>query len=137
MIEATIGADKGKGSDEAGILGCRAPQMVTKELWVHLLGYNLVRLLMVEAAQSADCQARDISFRHAQQSWVAWVLLGAPLDEPGWQRLLERIAFRRVRQRPGRREPRAVKRRPKPRVLLDLPRDIARICHHAYERKRR
>ena len=126
-----------KDTLEAGILGCRAPNMVTKELWVHLLGYNLIRLLMAEAAQSACCQAREISFRHAQQSWMAWVLLGAPLDEHGWQRLLERIACRRVQQRPGRREPRALKRRPTPRALLDLPRDIARICHHAYERGRR
>ena len=121
----------------AGVLGCCTPEMVTKELAVHLLGYNLIRLLMCEAAATADLEPRQMSFRHTQQLWCAWVRQGAPLDEGGWQVLLSRIARRRVRNRPGRREPRAIKRRPKPRSLLNLPRRLARTVCHRYERKGR
>ena len=121
----------------AGVLGCCSPEMVRKELAVHLLGYNLIRLLMCEAAAAAELEPRQMSFRHAQQLWGAWVRQGAPLDERGWQLLLSRIAQRRVRNRPGRREPRAIKRRPKPRSLLNLPRRWARTVCHRYERKGR
>ena len=121
----------------AGVLGCCTPEMVTKELAVHLLGYNLIRLLMCEAAATADLEPRQMSLRHTQQLWCAWVRQGAPLDEGGWQVLLSRIAQRRVRNRPGRREPRAIKRRPKPRSLLNLPRRLARTVCHRYERKGR
>jgi hypothetical protein len=40
-IETTLGMD---------VLRCLTPQMVQKELWVYLLAYNLIRLLMAEAA---------------------------------------------------------------------------------------
>ena len=111
--------------------------MIVKELLVHVLGYNLVRLLMCEAAVAATLEPRQISFRHAQQCWIAWVLAGAPLDEPSRQVLLARVAQHRVRNRPGRREPRAIKRRPKPRALLDLPRGAAQTVCELYERKGR
>ena len=62
-------------------------------------------------------------------------LLGAPLGEAGWQLLLPRIAQRRVRNGPGRREPRAIKRQPKPRSLLNLPRRWARTICHRHERR--
>jgi len=110
----------------AGILACRTPEMVLKELAVHVLGYNLVRLLMCEAADEAGLEPRQISFRHAQQCWNAWVKSGAPLHEEGWHLLLQRIGQKKVRNRKGRKEPRAVKRRPKRTTWLDLPRDLAR-----------
>lgn len=121
----------------AGILGCRTPEMVLKELAVHVLGYNLVRLLMCEAADEAGLEPRQISFRHAQQCWNAWVKSGAPLHEEGWHLLLQRIGQKKVRNRKGRKEPRAVKRRPKRTTWLDLPRDLAREVCHAYERTSR
>lgn len=121
----------------AGILSCRSADMVRKELAVHALGYTLIRLLMCEAAVAAEIEPREISFRHTQQCWSAWVLLGAPLNEAGWTILLRRIAQHRVRCRGGRTEPRAVKRRPKRTTWLDLPRPLARTMRHAYERKGR
>ena len=121
----------------AGILGCRTPQMIEKELAVHVLGYNMVRLLMCEAAAAAGIEPREVSFRHAQQCWIAWTLARVELDEANWTVLLERVAQHRVRNRPGRREPRATKRRPKSRALLDLRRDSARIVWELYERKGR
>jgi len=118
----------------AGVLGCRTPEMVAKELDVHVLGYNLIRLLMSEAAAAAGLEPRQISFRHTQQCWSAWVLMGVPLNQANWQVLLDRIAQHRVRNRPGRKEPRAVKRRPKRTVWLNLPRAQAREVRHLYER---
>ena len=119
----------------AGVLACRTPEMIVKELWTYLLGYNLIRLLACEAALASGCEPRSISFRHTAQLWGAWAMLGEELDERRWMLLLDRIAQRRVRNRPGRREPRAIKRRPKPRSLLDLPRPLARCCCSAYERR--
>ena len=119
----------------AGVLACRTPEMIVKELWTYLLGYNLIRLLACQAARTHGCEPREISFRHTAQMWGAWAMLGEELDERRWAVLLERIAQRRVRNRPGRREPRAIKRRPKPRSLLDLPRPLARCCCSAYERR--
>ena len=119
---------------DAGILSCRTPEMIEKELAVHLLAYNLTRLLMNEAAVLCGCEPRSISFRHTVQLWSTWLLHGCELDEQGWIHLLEAIAARRVGKRPGRREPRAVKRRPKTRPLLDMPRSAARSCCHLYER---
>lgn len=117
-----------------GILGCRTPEMVRKELRVHLLAYNLVRLLMSDAAKVAGCEPRQISFCQALKVWRSWLERGTPLDAYGLGQLLERIAKPRVRNRPGRCEPRAIKRRGKPRSLLDLPRKLARQYWYSYER---
>ncbi|ASJ70308.1 IS4 family transposase [Granulosicoccus antarcticus] len=118
---------------DAGILSCRSAEMIEKELWVHLLAYNLTRLLMSEAAAISNREPRSISFRHTVQLWSAWSQCGQQLDAQGWTYLLQAIAGPRVGNRPGRREPRAVKRRPKSRKLLDIPRSAARTCCHMYE----
>jgi len=118
----------------AGVLGCRTPDMMRKELAVHALGYNLIRLLMCEAAGAASIDPRQISFRHTQQCWSSWVQRNAPLDQISWQLLLGRIAQHRVRCRSGRKEPRAVKRRPKRTKWLDRPRLLARTLRHTYEK---
>ena len=118
---------------DAGILSCRSAEMIEKELWVHLLAYNLTRLLMSEAAALCDREPRSISFRHTVQLWSAWSQCGQQLDAQGWVYLLEAVAGRRVGNRPGRREPRAIKRRPKPRKLLDMPRSHARNCCYRFE----
>lgn len=122
-----------KCSLNAGILSCRSPEMVRKELWVHLLAYNLTRLLMSEAAALSNREPRSISFRHTVQLWSAWCQCGQQLDAKSWAFLRQAIAGRRVGNRPGRREPRALKRRPKPRKLLDMPRSAARNCCCRFE----
>ncbi|MBF0352146.1 MAG: transposase [SAR324 cluster bacterium] len=35
---------------QMGILRCKTPEMVRKEVWVHLLAYNLIRTVMAQAA---------------------------------------------------------------------------------------
>ena len=101
--------------------------MATKELWVYLLAYNLIRLLMAQAALLADQIPRQLSFKHTLQIWIAWQQHGgATHDAVSINALLVLIAGPRVGLRPGRVEPRALKRRPKPFALLTQPRSLAR-----------
>ena len=119
----------------ADILRTMTPAMAIKELRVHLLAYNLIRLLMSEAGQRSGREPRSISFRHAVQLWGAFAALGAELTPTALTVLLERLAQHRVGNRPGRREPRAIKRRSKPRRRLDRPRLDARDVVSSYERR--
>jgi hypothetical protein len=109
------------------VLRCLTPQMVEKELWVNLLAYNLIRLLMAQAAVESGCQPRELSFKHTVQLWTQWALLNS-IRNQDWQRdsLFKLIAQITVGQRPGRLEPRARKRRPKSYPWLKVPRTIAR-----------
>lgn len=106
------------------ILSCKTPDMVNKEIWVYLLAYNLIRLLMAQSALLADLMPRMLSFKHCLQLWTNWTqqLGSVELYPP----LFELMAEQRVGCRPGRIEPRAVKRRPKPYALLTKPRPQAR-----------
>lgn len=119
----------------ADILRGMTPAMVIKELRVHLLAYNLIRLLMSEAGRRVGREPRTISFRHAMQLWSAFAALGIGLSETMLSTLLARLAQYKVGNRPGRREPRAIKRRSKSRALLNLPRHDAREIAFAYERR--
>ena len=109
-------------------LSCKTPQMCEKEFWAYLLAYNLIRLLMAQAALQAEVLPRQLSFKHTLQIWVAWsqrqFLSGFGEDTAT---LFVLIAQVRVADRPGRAEPRAVKRRPKPYPRLDKPRRKARM----------
>jgi len=73
-------------------LSCRTPEMAAKELWIHLWGYNLIRMLMLQSARSADVLPRMLSFRHALQLWLASTRSSAMLDEHDLIQLLELIA---------------------------------------------
>jgi hypothetical protein len=117
-IKTTLGMD---------VLRCMTPKMVEKELWVNLLAYNLIRLLMAQAAVESGLQPRQLSFKHTVQIWTQWTLLNAGRNQD-WQRdsLFRLIAQIKVGERPGRLEPRARKRRPKPYPWLKVPRKLAR-----------
>lgn len=103
------------------ILSCKTPAMVNKEIWVYLLAYNLIRLLMAQAALFADCLPRQLSFKHTLQVWIAWghCRIGAT-DTRKIGDIFILIAQQKVGDRPGRIEPRAIKRRPKPFPLLTV-----------------
>jgi hypothetical protein len=121
-------------------LRCKTPEMALKELWVYLLAYNLIRLLMAQAAFLADQIPRQLSFKHTLQVWMAWQQRGGPThDGACMQALLVLIAEPRVGQRPGRIEPRALKRRAKPFPLLTKPRDAARedVRENGHPKKQR
>lgn len=105
------------------------PEMVRKEVWAHLLAYNLLRGLMAEAAREAKVRPSDLSFRGAQQVVNAFAAVmgtatAGKVDELG-QRLRLAVASHRVGDRPDRSEPRMRKRRPKPYPWLKESRSQA------------
>jgi hypothetical protein len=103
--------------------------MVRKEIWMHLLAYNLIRKLMAQAAMEAGLCPRDISFKGTLQTLVAFAAAGWACPDRRNQlyaAVLRAVATHRVNDRPDRVEPRAVKRRPKKLVYLNEPRSIAK-----------
>lgn len=109
------------------VLSCQTPQMNEQEMWVHLLAYNLIRLLMAQAALGAGVHPRELSFKHTVQMWTEWTsqhLVSTPARHNA--ALFGLIAQLKVANRPGRIEPRARKRRPKPYPWLTVPRAQAR-----------
>jgi len=123
-----------KSTMQMDVLRCKTPEMVRKEIWAHLLAYNLLRTVMAVAAAESGIEPRQVSFKGAKQAVTAF----APkLEEAGPKKrrgliddLLAVVACRRVGDRPGRWEPRARKRRPKPAARLTQPRAIAKLPHN-------
>ena len=113
------------------ILRCKTPDMVHKEIWTHLLAYNLLRTVMAVAANENDIEPRKVSFKGAKQALTAFapkIEAARPEDRgPLIDAMLAAIAYHRVGDRPGRWEPRARKRRPKPAARLTQPRHTAKL----------
>ena len=109
-----------------GVLRCKTPAMNEKEIWVYFLAYNLIRLLMVQAALHTHLLPKKLSFKHSLQLWIAFSNHYCSSDPKAKKvGLFVLIAQRKIGNRPGRVEPRAVKRRPKPYPLLMKIRPIA------------
>jgi hypothetical protein len=119
-----------KQTMQMDVLRGLSPEMVRKEVWAHLLAYNLLRGLMAQAAQAVGVLPVQLSFKGALQAVnafaaVLWTASAAAVEELG-QRLREAIGSHRVGDRANRSEPRRRKRRPKPYPLLNEPRAQAR-----------
>jgi hypothetical protein len=112
------------------VLRCKTPEMVEKEIWAHLLAYNLLRTVMAVAAAGVGIEPREVSFKGAKQAVTAFApkLEAAPPGErPALlDALLAVIAYHRVGDRPGRWEPRARKRRRKKGAYLHEPRAVTK-----------
>lgn len=110
------------------VLRCRTPEMVEKELAMHLIAYNLIRATMLQAAHAANKDIQRISFKGTCQALRAWMALFALTPKSRLRRfrtaLLHAIARAPVPARPNRTEPRAKKRRPKNYQLLNKPRHL-------------
>ncbi len=126
-IKTTLGMD---------ILRCKSPEMIRKEIIMHFIAYNCVRRIMYEAAEEADLPVRLVSFKTSLQTLRSWE---PNLDQARLSRrerfrlismLYESITQRPLLQRPGRSEPRAVKRRPKNFQLLTKPRHEMFVPSH-------
>ncbi len=108
------------------ILRCKTPEMVRKEIWAHLLAYNLLRTVMAVAAAENGLEPRQVSFKGAKQAVMAFapkLEAARPKARPALiDAMLAVIAYHRVGDRPGRWEPRARKRRRKPGAYLHEPR---------------
>jgi hypothetical protein len=107
-----------KSTMQMGELRGKTPDMVRKEVWAHVLAYNLVRAVMAQAAARHDVPPRSISFTGAVQTLEAFqpLLESGPARDAAGRRalcheLLDAIATHRVADRPDRFEPRLKKRR--------------------------
>ena len=114
------------------ILRCKTPELVHKEIWAHILAYNLIRTLMAQAATKHNVEPRTISFKGALQTLEAFQpeikhLHNAELRLHFYQVLLDAVATHRVADRPDRVEPRLLKRRRKRDMYLSKPRQEMKL----------
>ncbi len=119
------------------LLRCQSPEMIQKELLAYLVAHNLVRCVMAQAAARHSVPLERISFKGTLDALRQYssALAQAPnqkLRRQLWEDLLLNLARDLVPARPARREPRAVKRRPKAYPLLNKPRhQFVEISHRS------
>jgi hypothetical protein len=118
-IKKTMGLD---------VLRCKSPEMVEKELWGGFLAYNLIRQTMLQSASTYGLSPRQMSFTSALAavagSYPSLPLLVNPRQVIDW--LMPSRCWPVVGNRPGRVEPRKVKRRSRALGYLTKPRAEAR-----------
>jgi len=114
------------------IIHCKTPAMARKALWAHLLGYNLVRKVAAQAAWEHHLTPRQISFAgtvHTLQAFRDQLLTSTTGEGLSvYMALFVAIATHEVGDRPGRVEPRRLKRRYDKYPRLRLPRDQERAA---------
>ena len=113
------------------ILRCKTPELVRKEIWAHILTYNLIRTIMAQAATRHSIGPRTISFKGTLQFLEEFQRAIDYQEHRGrshrlmlYHQLLDCIASQRVADRPDRFEPRLLKRRPKHFAFLRKPRQV-------------
>jgi hypothetical protein len=125
-IKITMGMD---------ILRCKTPNLIHKELAMHLIAYNLVRALMLHAAVRHDADPLRLSLAGALAAIREWApALGTERSKKKRANMLKRflqcMARDTVPCRPNRSEPRARKRRSKNYQLLNKPRSQFKEIQH-------
>jgi len=126
-IKTTMGMD---------ILRCKTPEMIRKEILMHFIAYNCIRRLMCEAAKEVDLKARIVSFKGSVQALRNWEphLNQAKISRSERLRLIsglyEAMTNTPITQRPGRSEPRCLKRRKKNYQLMTAPRHEMKEIQH-------
>ncbi|MGB2986584.1 MAG: transposase [Phycisphaerae bacterium] len=122
-IKQTLGLDH---------VRCKSPHMVRREVWVTLLAYNLIRKVIATSAVIHGKQPRRLSFTLTCQTVLAsWILLSTGSARNAhqlWAAALGSIANHEVPLRPGRIEPRVLKRRRHRYPLMHAPRDELRAA---------
>jgi hypothetical protein len=127
-IKSTMGMEQ---------LRCKSPEMAEKELLVYLIAHNLIRCIIAEAVARFAVDLERISFKGAVDSLRQYSAALAQarshkMRRQLWEDLLLNLARDLVPLRPNRREPRAIKRRPKPYPLLNQPRHrFVEISHRS------
>lgn len=118
-------------------LRCKSPEMAQKELLAYLIAHNLIRCIIAEAVAYHDLNLQRVSFKGAidalrQYSAAIAQARNQRLRRHLWNDLLLNLARDLVPLRPDRKEPRAVKRRPKAYPLLNQPRhQFVEISHRS------
>lgn len=112
------------------VLRCKTPELVRKEVWTHVLAYNLIRTIMAQSCHRAGMLPREISFKATVQILAAFQPFivtgqGCSLSHHVllYEQLLDAIAVHHVGNRPGRIEPRLRKRRFKKYDYMMKPRN--------------
>jgi hypothetical protein len=108
-------------------LRSRTPEMVQKELYTRLIAHNLVRCTMAQAASEHHVPLDRLSFKGSLDALRHFTQARASARSKAkrqdlWDLLLQTLALDRVPERPGRREPRALKRQKNKYPRLDAPR---------------
>ena len=116
-------------------LSCKTPENLDREIRLHFLTHNLVRRLMLEAARRHNVPLERVSFAGSLAAARRFGEALLQAKSRACRRRLEAELFRimaddLVPDRPGRREPRAVKRRPKPYPRLMCNRHKFREIQH-------
>ncbi len=110
------------------ILRGKTPAMVRKEIYVHLLAYNLLRTVMWQAGKQKEVNPLRISLqgtRHHLNNFISELKDATPINrERLYQIMLKLIAHKLLPSRPARVEPRVRKRRPKSYPLMQQPRQL-------------
>ena len=105
---------------------CKSPEMVGREFWTTILGYNLVRKVICEAASFGGVLPRRLSFTrtcaYLLESWTLWAVMG--IRRAMLPHLLEHLSGFLVEERPDRFEPRVIKRRLYKYPLMNKPRHV-------------
>lgn len=98
------------------MLRCHSPLTCQKELYTRLIAHNLIRCTMIQAAVEHDVPLEQISFKGSLDAvrQFAQAMAQARSQKKRrelWDSLLQTLAHDLLPDRPGRREPRAVKRK--------------------------
>lgn len=125
-LKTTMGMD---------ILRCKTPEMIFKELDMHLIAYNLTRALMLTAASRKQGDQNDLSFKQSLNTIRQWTPAMIEAKTEGWHREMLELLYHYLAaslklKRPDRIEPRAVKRRAKTYQLLTKPRKQFKEVFH-------
>jgi hypothetical protein len=117
-LKTTLGMD---------VLRGQSPDIVRKEIYMHLLAYNLIRTLMGQAAATHGRDLHRLSFAGTVDRLNAllpylWLFQGTPHVHKLAHLLLSWIAHDPLPYRPNRIEPRVKKRRPKAYPWMKQPR---------------
>lgn len=127
--QVELNLDDIKTTLQMDVLSCHTPAMIHRELELHLISYNLVRAIMLEASVTCNAPLYRLSFKGTLDTVVEFSrrLACMPLSQKKkrqtlYQEMLGIIAADLVPERPGRREPRCVKRRPKAYPSMTKPR---------------
>lgn len=123
-----------KTTMDMDILRCKTPDMVHKEIVIHFIVYNAIRQLMFESAEYSKTELRHVSFKASIQALRQWEPhLNQLTHSNKWavlHQLYQIITHKKLLERPGRREPRVVKRRPKNYQRMTQPRHLMQETPH-------
>ena len=121
-VKTTLGMEMLRG---------QTPAMLQREVLVFLIAHNFIRWIMVQAARRDGCDLAGISFKGTMDAFRQWSSAMTQVRGSGkvkarrltelWGRLLQTLAADAVPLRPGREEPRAVKK-PRKYPPLNRPR---------------